>query len=284
MKQKNSSLQRNSPSRFSKKSESGRPSRSPQYGNRNNSKDATIGKNQRWVVGNHAIIEVLKVHPKKISRAFFQQGWESLYQQKNIFDKVKSLGIKIEEKAKGFLDQIYSHHQGSALIVEGRPELKQDDQTQFSQVLFLDGIEDPHNLGAICRTAWLMGAHGIFIPEDRAVDLTPTVHKVACGGVEHVPIIPETQFKSRVESLKEQGYWVYGLSHKATKSIFDCKYPQKIAWMIGSEDKGLRTTSEKLCDELVFIPQAAAEASYNASVATAMALFEGYRQQNYASS
>lgn len=240
-----------------------------------------ISKTQRWVVGNHAIMEVLNVRPKEVVKAIFQQGWQSVHFQKEIHQKAKSVGVAVEEKTKGFLDQIYSNHQGCVLIVEGRPEFSESELSMPSQILFLDGIEDPHNLGAICRTAWLLGVDGIFIPQDRAVDITPTVHKVACGGVEHVPVILETQFKNPIERFKEMGYWVYGLSHKATKNVFECQFPKQIVWCIGAEDKGLRTATEKLCDDLVSIPQISAPASYNASVAAAMALSEGYRQQHY---
>ena len=142
----------------------------------------------------------------------------------------------------------------------------------------LDGIEDPHNLGAILRTSWLTGVHGVLIPEDRAVGLTPTVHKVACGGVEHVPVEETTNFSNYAEDLKKKGYWIYGLSPRGKKSIFELDLPEKVVWAIGAEDKGMRVTTERLCDELVFIPQSSASASYNASVATAMALTETLRQ------
>ena len=243
-----------------------------------------LTKNQRWVVGDHAVLEILKVRPKSVVKAFFQQGWQSLHLQNDIYNKTKSLGIQIEEKSRGFLDQIYMNHQGCILLAEGRPEFNEAQLTNPSQLVFLDGIEDPHNLGAICRTAWLLNVHGIFIPADRAVDITPTVHKVACGGVEHVPVSLETQFKNPIERFKELGYWVFGLSHKAEKNIFECQFPKQIVWCIGAEDKGLRSTTEKLCDDLVSIPQISASASYNASVATAMALSEGYRQHRYATS
>lgn len=233
---------------------------------------------QRLVAGSHAISEVLKVRPESIVEAFIVQGWQAVHQQSDFVSRFKAKNIKITEKPKGFFDQVYPNHQGSLLVVEGRPEFEIVNLKSASQVIFLDGIEDPHNLGAIVRTAWLMGVQGIFVLADRAVDLTPTVHKVACGGVEHVPVVKEVNFKNRIEELKELGFWFYGLSHQGKMDIFDCKLPSKIAWCIGAEDKGLRGTTEKFCDELVRIPQVAAEASYNASVATAVALSEGYRQ------
>ena len=147
-------------------------------------------------------------------------------------------------------------------------------------VIALDGVEDTHNLGAILRTSWLMGVNGMIIPEDRAVGLTAAVHKVACGGVEHVPILRTNQFTQPFEQLKKDGFWVFGLSHKAERSIYDAKIPEKVIWVLGAEDKGLRSPTEKICDELFSIPQSSPAASYNVSVSAALALAETKRQWN----
>jgi 23S rRNA (guanosine2251-2'-O)-methyltransferase len=120
-------------------------------------------------------------------------------------------------------------------------------------------------------------------PEDRSVGLSPTVHKVACGGVEHVPFEQYSQFHPKLEELKKQGYWVFGLSHKAEKNLFEIKIPEKVIWVLGAEDKGLRTTTERVCDELVCLPQADAAASYNVSVAAGMTLIETLRQRQVSS-
>jgi len=178
------------------------------------------------------------------------------------------------------LEKFGPSQQGAAVFVDGAPELDIGglEKNEKSILLILDGIEDPHNLGAIVRTSWLVGVDGVFIPEDRAVGLTPTVHKVACGGVEHVPVMGVTNFSNYSEELKKQGYWLYGLSPRGKKSIFELELPEKVVWVVGSEDKGMRVTTERLCDELAFIPQASSSASYNASVATAMALAETLRQ------
>ena len=149
-------------------------------------------------------------------------------------------------------------------------------------VLALDGVEDTQNLGAVLRTSWLMGVNGIIIPEDRAVGLTASVHKVACGGAEHVPIHRTNQFNTPFEHLKKAGFWVFGLSHTAKRSIYDLQIPEKVIWVLGAEDKGLRTTTEKACDELVYIPQVSPTASYNVSVSAALALAETKRQWSVA--
>lgn len=242
--------------------------------------DLQIPKSWRAVAGQHAIDESLRVHSAKVQQLWLRQGWESSEQLRGLEERSRKLKIKCEVKSTAILDKLCATHQGAALFIEGRPLFNIESLQNYDRsiLLTLDGIEDPHNLGAILRTSWLMGVHGLMIPEDRAVGLTPTVHKVACGGVEHVPVEALTNFTNHIEQLKKQGYWVFGLSHKAKSSLFDVKIPEKIIWAIGAEDKGLRGTTERLCDDLVSIPQISAAASYNASVATAIALTETYRQ------
>lgn len=241
-----------------------------------------IPKSWRIVIGNHAIHETLKVRPKRVLSAWLRQGWESSQDLRELHDELKKHKIKTEVKPLGILDR-FGGHQGAAVMLEEVPELSWASlkEKSKSQVLVLDGIEDPHNLGAIMRTAWLMRVDAIFIPADRSVGLTPGVHKVACGGVEHVPVEVCTNFSNPLEELKKIGYWVFGLSHEGDKTIFDLNFPEKVVWVIGAEDKGLRSTTQKLCDELVSIPQVSAAASYNASVATGMALSETFRQQAF---
>lgn len=239
-----------------------------------------IPREWRVVIGTHAINEVLKVRPRQIKGMWLRQSWESSGDLREMHEKAQALRINVELKQDALLEKFGPSQQGAAVFVDSSPEfdIKELEKFDKSVVLMLDGIEDPHNLGAIMRTSWLVGAHGVLIPEDRAVGLTPTVHKVACGGVEHVPVEATTNFAKYAEELKKQGYWIYGLSPRGKQSIFDLELPDKVIWAVGAEDKGLRVTTERLCDELAFIPQASASASYNASVATAMALAETLRQ------
>lgn len=239
-----------------------------------------IPKEWRVVIGTHAIIEALKVRPRQVKGLWLRHGWERSTDLVDINEVAAKARIEVLEKPDSVIERFGPSQQGAALFVDGAPTLDLDglDNFEKSIVLVLDGIEDPHNLGAIVRTSWLTGVHGVLIPQDRAVGLTPTVHKVACGGVEHVPVEETTNFANHLEELKKKGYWVFGLSPRGKKSIFELELPEKVIWAIGSEDKGLRVTTERNCDELVFIPQSSSSASYNASVATAMALTETLRQ------
>lgn len=236
----------------------------------------------RAIIGTHAILEVLKARPKTIRQVWFKQGWEVSPELKEMGQELKARGLKIDSVPAAFLDKVSASHQGAAVFSDQTPELNWTSVQEASagRFLVLDGIEDPQNLGAILRTAWLMGVNGVMTPEDRSVGLTATVHKVACGGVEHVPVERTSNFSNPLEELKKNGYWVFGLSHEGKRSLFDLEIPEKIVWCIGNEEKGLRSTTERLCDELVRIPQISAAASYNASVATAIALTETFRQQS----
>ncbi|MGZ3775471.1 MAG: TrmH family RNA methyltransferase [Bdellovibrio sp.] len=239
-----------------------------------------IPRDWRIVIGTHAINEVLKMRPRQVKGLWIRQDWEHSGDLRNIYELAQENKLSVEVKPENVIEKFGSSQQGAAVFVDGAPGLDIGGLENFdkSVVLILDGIEDPHNLGAILRTSWLVGAHGVLIPEDRAVGLTPTVHKVACGGVEHVPVQETTNFANYAEKLKKSGYWIFGLSPRGERSIFELDLPDKVVWAIGSEDKGLRVTTERLCDELVFIPQASSSASYNASVASAMALTETLRQ------
>lgn len=276
---KSSSKNSQKPSSGGRPQGGGRPSGGsrPQQGNRS---ENAIPRDWRIVVGNHAIKEALVMRPKKVKGLWLKNGWESSADLREIEEMARKKQITPELRQETVIDKFGSSHQGAALFVEGAPGLDLDHVGDLDQsiLLMLDGIEDPHNLGAILRTSWLTGVRGVLIPQDRAVGLTPTVHKVACGGVEHVPVEETTNFSKYTEVLKEKGYWVYGLSPRGKRSIFELDLPEKVIWAIGAEDKGLRVTTERLCDELVFIPQTNASASFNASVATAMALTETLRQ------
>jgi 23S rRNA (guanosine2251-2'-O)-methyltransferase len=235
----------------------------------------------RWVVGIHSCEETLKVRPKKIRELWLRDDYLSSEQLRKIADLAEKNRVKIEKRSASQLDQIGSGHQGVALAATEDPELDwsafADDQTK-QIVLILDGLEDPHNLGSILRTAWLTNVKAILIPEDRAVGLTPTVNKIASGGAEHVPVEAHANLASVMQKLKDAGFWIYGLSEKGKQRPWDFKLPNKVAWVVGKEGSGLRVTTERACDELVRIPQVASGSSYNASIALAMALADTARQ------
>lgn len=266
----NSPARAGSPSRSNQNQGGGRP-----QGDKN-----LYPKSWRQVTGTHAIMELLRIHPASVQTVLVQSNWRSSGDLRELMDIIQSKKIKIEEKSDQQLQEISRSHQGAVAFSNLNLDFDFStvEEKQKSLVLALDGVEDTQNLGAILRTSWLMGVDGLIIPEDRAVGLTATVHKVACGGAEHVPLYRANQFADPFGKLKEMGFWVFGLSHKAKKSIYDLEIPEKVIWVLGAEDKGLRSPTEKACDELVSIPQASPQASYNVSVSAALALAEAKRQ------
>lgn len=239
------------------------------------------GKSSNRVsLGLHAVKEALKVRPQEIVKIALKSNWESVQELQEVASWAKRKNITIEVKRVEELDRIGSHHQGVMAEIKNFKEISLDQigSSTHSTLMILDGIEDPHNLGAILRTSWLMGVEAIILPTDRAVGLTPTVHKVSCGGVEHVPVLKVVNLSQAIEQLKEKGYWIYGLSAQGNKTLNQLNIAEKVAWVLGAEDKGLRTTTEKKCDELVLIPQLDNAASYNVSVAAGITLYETCRQ------
>jgi 23S rRNA (guanosine2251-2'-O)-methyltransferase len=146
-------------------------------------------------------------------------------------------------------------------------------------VVILDGVEDPHNLGAIVRSAHAAGADAVVIPERRAAGLTDTVAKAAAGALEHLPVVRVVNINRTLESLKEQGYWIYGLDERGTEVYSDVKWSSPAALVLGAEGHGLHEQVRKKCDVLVRIPMAGQIASLNVSVAAGIVLFKWRESQ-----
>lgn len=234
----------------------------------------------RAVIGIHAVTEALRVRPRSVSPLWLRTGWQDSQELQKIEMEARSRQIRIEEHPAGHLDRLCSGHQGVLAFVNQDPELDWErlKGESIRRVVLLDGVEDPHNLGAILRTSWLLGVEAVFVPEMRAVHLSPAVSKVAQGALEHVPLEISSSMTQAIGLLKENGFWVFGLSHEARSNLYDLKLPEKVAWVLGSEGAGLRKPVERQCDELISIPQMDPQASFNVSVAAALALGETFRQ------
>ena len=146
-------------------------------------------------------------------------------------------------------------------------------------VLVLDGIQDPHNLGACLRSAEAAGAQAVVIPRDRSVRVTPTVSKVAAGSAERVPVLSVTNLVRALDQLRENGYWICGLAGQAERSLWQLRATQPLALVMGAEGAGLRQRTRQHCDELVRIPMLGQTESLNVSVSTGVCLFEVARQR-----
>jgi 23S rRNA (guanosine2251-2'-O)-methyltransferase len=146
-------------------------------------------------------------------------------------------------------------------------------------IVVLDGVEDPHNLGAIIRTAHAAGAAAVVIPERRAVGLTETVAKAAAGALAVLPVVKVANINRALEALKQGGYWIYGVDERGTESYFEVEYTNPAALVLGGEGHGLHEHTRRNCDFLVRIPMAGQIASLNVSVAAGVVLFDWRRRQ-----
>jgi 23S rRNA (guanosine2251-2'-O)-methyltransferase len=146
-------------------------------------------------------------------------------------------------------------------------------------LLVLDGVQDPHNLGACLRTADAAGVHAVIVPQDRAVGLTPVVHKVACGAAETMPFYQVTNLARTLRMLQQEGVWLIGADEGGDSDLFGADLKGPVALVMGAEGKGLRRLTRDLCDVMISIPMAGQVSSLNVSVATGVCLFEVVRQR-----
>ncbi len=178
------------------------------------------------------------------------------------------------------------HHQGVALRLESFSYTDFDDvlsackeKAGEAMLVVLDGIQDPHNLGALIRSAASAGAAAVVIPRDRAAGVTATAEKVAAGAAETIPIAQVTNIAVTLEQLKTAGFWIYGADEKSSQSLYQQKLKGNIALVIGGEGEGIRPLVRKKCDVVFSIPLAGGVGSLNASVAGGIAMFEAVRQR-----
>jgi len=197
-----------------------------------------------------------------------------------IVDLCRQAHIPIRFEPRATLDKICNGQAHQAVIAFGTPAkyagLENIGGAQL--LVVLDGVEDPHNLGAIVRTANAAGAEAVIIPERRAAPVTETVAKAAAGALAHTPVVRVGNITRTLEDLKEKGYWIYGLDERGTELHTDVEYTTPTALVFGGEGKGLHELVKKHCDVLVRIPMAGAIASLNVSVAAGVVLFEWRRR------
>ena len=173
-----------------------------------------------------------------------------------------------------------SAHQGVVALGAARQYAGLDAAAACELVVLLDGVEDPHNLGAIIRTAHAAGAGAVIIPERRAATLTDVVGKSAAGALEHVPVVKVTNINRTLEELKDRGFWIYGLDERGGESYDRVEFATPTALVFGGEGKGLHEQVRKHCDAVVRIPMAGQISSLNVSVAAGVVLFEWKRRRS----
>ncbi len=184
------------------------------------------------------------------------------------------------------LDGLAGHarHQGVAARVNAAQKVQHlddvlDTLTEPALLLVLDGVQDPHNLGACLRSADAFGVHAVIAPKDRAVGLNATVEKVACGAAETVPYITVTNLARTLRELKERDIWVVGADGEAEGELTGFRHAGALAWVLGAEGEGLRRLTKETCDELLRIPMLGSVESLNVSVSAGICLYEARKQR-----
>jgi len=230
--------------------------------------------------GIHPVAESLRAkHP--LERLLVAQGAGGPRVQE-IIDLARRASIPVRFEPRAALDRLAgtSAHQGVVAMGAAQRYADLDAVAASAMLVVLDGIEDPHNLGAIIRTAHAAGAGAVVIPERRAASVTDVVAKAAAGALEHLPVVRVTNINRALEELKQRGFWIYGLDERGAEAYDQVNYASPAAVVLGGEGKGLHEQVRKHCDALVRIPMAGRISSLNVSVAAGVMLFEWRRRRS----
>lgn len=240
------------------------------------------------VYGVHAVEVLLKRNSDSVQRLYVQRNRHDQRVHK-LVKLAQSKNITVEQKDRAELDEMtQQRHQG---VIAQCHQLKEkqyhekhipdllDALDEDPLVLILDGVTDPHNLGACLRSADAAGVHMVIAPKDNAASITDVVRKVACGAAESVPFIPVTNLVRTMKLLQERNIWIAGTAGEAEQDIYQANLKGGLAIVMGAEGDGMRRLTRENCDFLIKIPMAGEVSSLNVSVATGVTLFEAVRQR-----
>jgi len=239
------------------------------------------------IFGRHAIQAALEGE-RSINRLWVNDRYRYDGRFLPLINDAKANGVVIDEVDQRRLNQLAQGQNHQGIIAQASPYAYWELDTLIQHakaaaprpvLIAADGITDPHNLGAIIRSAEAVGAQGLIIPQRRAAGVTSTVAKVATGAIEHLPIARVVNLRQALEALKAENFWIYGLAAKSSHAIHTVEFNSATVLVVGAEGDGLSLLVQQSCDDLVSIPLAGKTDSLNASVATGMALYEIYRQQ-----
>ena len=250
----------------------------------------------QYIYGIHAVDSLLRQNPRSVQRLWVQQGREDK-RIASLLELAQNQGVPIAREPRKDLDEMVSGRlQGVVAETLNAPvhgEVLQANLWQESDllryveqkqgpvlILVLDGVTDPHNLGACLRSADAAGVDAVVVPKDKSADLTPTARKVACGAAEVVPFVRVTNIARTLTALKERNVWVYGAAGEAENTLYNSDLSGSMALVMGAEGSGLRRLTREHCDFLIKLPMAGSVSSLNVSVATGICLFEAVRQRS----
>ena len=243
-------------------------------------------KSQQWQYGLHAVQALLKTSPDRVLELRLQRGRDD-ERIKKIVQMAERHGTPVVWVNRKEMDRAAEgRHQGVMALCKGGEVRDEHYLMKFLDglgrppfLLVLDGVTDPHNLGACLRSADAAGVDAVIAPKDRSVGITPTVSKVACGAAESVPFVVVTNLARTLKELQQRGVWVVGTAGEAQQMVYDADLKGPLALVMGAEEKGMRRLTREHCDALVKLPMAGAVSSLNVSVATGVCLFEAVRQR-----
>jgi 23S rRNA (guanosine2251-2'-O)-methyltransferase len=242
---------------------------------------------EHWIVGINPVAGALANDPSRVREILVEQGSRNS-RIAELADEAKRLGVRVHARPRAMLDKVSAHarHQGVAANYEMPAAKSEHDLAALLDAagdaalfLVLDGVTDPHNLGACLRSAAAAGATAVIVPKDRAVGVTPVVRRASAGAVDRVPLIEVTNLARALRELKDAGVWLTGLAGEAEASVYDIDLRGKLALVMGGEGEGMRRLTREACDHVARIPMPGATESLNVSVATGIVLFEAVRQR-----
>ena len=250
----------------------------------------------QYVYGIHAVDSLLRENPKSVQHLLLQVGREDK-RIASLLALTNNQGVSVLREPRAGLDKLVNgRHQGVVALLlqdssagDGSEAANLWDERQLLAwvenkgnpllILVLDGVTDPHNLGACLRSADAAGVDAVVVPRDKSADLTAVARKVACGAAEVVPVVRVTNISRTLQALQERGVWLFGTSDEAEQSLYDCDLTASLALIMGAEGKGMRRLTREQCDHLIHLPMAGSVSSLNVSVAAGIFLFEAVRQR-----
>jgi 23S rRNA (guanosine2251-2'-O)-methyltransferase len=243
---------------------------------------------ESWIVGINPVEGALSNDAERVRELLVEQGQRNARVQA-LAERAKALKIPVHHRPREQLERLAgeARHQGVAALYEPPPPVAEaelpallEKAGQGALVLVLDGVTDPHNLGACLRSAAAAGATAVVVPKDRAVGLTPVVRRASAGGADRVPLVAVTNLARTLRTLKDAGVWITGLAGDTGQSVYALDFKGPVALVLGSEGEGMRRLTRDTCDFVARIPMPGAMESLNVSVAAGIVLFEAVRQRS----
>jgi 23S rRNA (guanosine2251-2'-O)-methyltransferase len=239
----------------------------------------------RHLFGFHAVTAALRAQPESV-RLIYVDAARHDGRVQELLERAGAAGAEVHRVDDARLTALAGNdrHQGVVAAVAKVAARKTLEEilaglAEPALLLVLDGVTDPHNLGACLRSADAFGAHAVVVPKDRAVGMNATVAKAASGAAETVPLVPVTNLARILGELKERGVWIVGAEAGGGENLYDADLSGPIAWVLGAEGTGMRRLTREACDRIVSIPMLGSVASFNVSVAAAVCLFATRRQR-----